>query len=131
MTFSRKILITTLAVAGFYVGASILSRNFRYEYSELISSSFLIYLAAGYLGGRRSGVKCGMLLGSMAGFIDSTIGWFISRIIGPFTEMNIPRPDLAAIEMVIVTTTTMGFLFGLIGAGLWKAFGQSNPGAGG
>jgi hypothetical protein len=131
MSFSRKILIMTIAVAGFDAGASVLSRNFRYEYSGLIWTSFLIYLAAGYLGGRRRGIKCGMLLGSMAGFIDSTIGWFISRMIGPFTEMTIPPLSLPMIVMVVFTTTTIGFVFGLIGACLWKAFGRHNPVAGG
>jgi hypothetical protein len=131
MSFSRKILIMTIAVAGFDAGASVLSRNFRYEYSGLIWTSFLIYLAAGYLGGRRRGIKCGMLLGSMAGFIDSTIGWFISRMIGPFTEMTIPTLTLPMIVMVVFTTTTIGFVFGLIGAGLWKVFGRRNPVAGG
>src|SRR5262245_36070563 len=129
MTFGRKILVTIFAVAGFYAGASALSRSFRYDYSGLISTSFIIYLAAGYLGGRRRGIKCGMLLGSMAGFIDSTIGWFIARMIRPFTEMTIPTPDLAAIQMVVFTTTTMGFVFGLIGACLWKAFYPSASGA--
>jgi hypothetical protein len=131
MTFGRKILITIFAVAGFYAGASVLSRSFRYDYSGLISTSFIIYLAAGYLGGRRRGIKCGMLLGSMAGFIDSTVGWFISRMIGPFAEMTIPTPDLAAIEMVVFTTTAMGFVFGMIGAGIWKAFYRGAPGAAG
>jgi hypothetical protein len=131
MSFSRKILIMTIAVAGFDAGASVLSRSFRYEYSGLIWTSFLIYLAAGYLGGRRRGIKCGMLLGSMAGFIDSTIGWFIWRMIGPFTEMTIPTLTLPMIVMVVFTTTTIGLVFGLIGAGLWKVFGRRNSVAGG
>jgi hypothetical protein len=124
MAFNRKILITIFAVAGFYVVASALSRGLRYEYSSLIWTSFLIYLAAGYLGGRRRGFKCGMLLGSLAGFIDSTIGWFIARTIGPFTEMASQTPSLAVIATVTITTTAIGFVFGLIGAGLWKTFGQ-------
>ena len=131
MPFSRKVLITIIAIAGFYTAASVLSRSSRFEYSGLVSTSFLIYLAAGYAGGRRRGVKCGMLLGSMAGFIDSTIGWFISRVIGPFTEMTFSTPDLASIEMVVFTTTTMGFVFGLIGARLRKTLWQSEPVAGG
>lgn len=125
MAFNRKILITIFAVAGFYVVASMLSRSFRYKYSSLIWISFIIYLAAGYFGGRRRGIKCGMLLGSLAGFIDSTIGWFISRMVGPFTEMSIPTPTLAVMVAVTVTTTAIGFVFGMIGAGLWKAFGQT------
>lgn len=131
MAFSRKILITTFAVVGFYAVAAVLSRSFRYEYSSFIWTSFLIYLAAGYLGGRRRGIRCGMLLGSMAGFIDSTIGWFISRMIGPFTEMAIPTPSLAVMVAVTITTTAIGFVFGMIGAGLWKAFGQSKTVAAG
>ena len=127
MSFSRKILITIIAIAGFYTGASLLSRGFRCEYSGLVSASFLIYIAAGYLGGRRRGVKCGMLLGSMAGFIDSTIGWFISRMIKPLTEMTVSTPDLASVEMIVFTTTTMGFVFGLIGACLWKVLWQNEP----
>jgi hypothetical protein len=131
MAFSRKLLIMTLAVAGFDVVTSVLSKNFRYEYSKLIWTSFLIYLVAGYLGGRRRGIKCGMLLGSLAGFIDSTIGWFILRMIGPFTEMTIPTLTLPTIVMVVVTTTTIGFVFGMIGACLWKALWQRKPVAGG
>jgi hypothetical protein len=131
MAFSRKILITTFAVVGFYAVAAVLSRSFRYEYSSFIWTSFLIYLAAGYLGGRRRGIKCGMLLGSLAGFIDSTIGWFTSRMIGTFTEMTVPTPSLAVMVAVTITTTSIGFVFGIIGAGLWKAFGQSKTVAAG
>jgi hypothetical protein len=125
MAFKSKILITILIVIGFDAVASALSRSFHYDYTRLVWVSFLIYLVVGYWGARNLGITYGVLLGAVAGLADSTIGWFISRMIGPFTKIPIPTLSPAVVAVVILTTTSIGFMFGLIGAGLWRAIGQS------
>jgi thiamine transporter ThiT len=127
MAFRRKILITILIIAGFDTVASMISRSFHYDFSSFAWGSFLIYLAIGYWGARRCGVKYGMSLGALAGLVDSTIGWFISRMIGPFIEMPIPTLTPAVVAPAIVAVTAMGLMFGLIGAGVCKVFGQAKP----
>jgi len=127
MAFRRKILITILIIAGFDAVAAMISRSFHYDFSSFAWVSFLIYLAVGYWGAHRCGAKYGMLLGASAGLVDSTIGWFISRVIGPFIETPIPTLTPAVVASTIVAVTAMGLVFGLIGAGLCKVFGQAKP----
>ena len=125
MAFRRKIPITIFIVVGFDAIASVLSRSFQFDYTRLIWVSLLIYFAVGYWGAHRRGVRYGMLLGALAGLADSTIGWAISRMIGPFIETATPPLDPTVILTVVVTVTMTGFVLGLIGAGLCKVFGQT------
>jgi hypothetical protein len=125
MAFKTKIWLTILVVFGFDAIASILSKGFQFDYTRLRWVSFAIYLAAGYWGAHHRGFTYGMALGSLAGFVDSTIGWFVSRMIGPFTLTRIPSLSPVVVVLVIVTVTVSAFVFGLIGAGLCKIFGQT------
>jgi hypothetical protein len=125
MAFKTKIWLTILVVFGFDAIASILSKGFQFDYTRLRWVSFAIYLAAGYWGAHHRGFTYGMALGSLAGFVDSTIGWFVSRMIGPFTLTRIPSLSPVVVVLTIVTVTASALVFGLIGAGLCKIFGQT------
>jgi hypothetical protein len=125
MAFRSKILVTILVVCGFDAVASALSRIFQFEYTKLAWAPFLIYLALGYWGAQRRGVVHGALLGAIAGLFESTIGWFISRKIGPFIELTLPALTPGVVVIVVITNTALGSVFGLVGASLCKAFGQS------
>lgn len=125
MTFKRKIFVVILVVIGFDVVASLLSRLFRFDYTNLVWVSLLIYLAAGYWGAHYRGFMFGLLLGSLAGLIDSTLGWFVSTAIGPFSSSEIPPVSYSVGRIVIPTVTLLGFVFGLVGAGLCKIFRQA------
>jgi thiamine transporter ThiT len=125
MSFKTKVLITVLVVVGFDTVASFLSRSFHFEYTRLMWVSFLIYLVVGYWGAHRRGFVYGMLLGTIAGLVDSTIGWFVSRMIGPFLQADIPVLGPLVVAMVIIIVTASAFLFGSVGAVLCKVLGQT------
>jgi len=125
MAFKTKIWLTILVVFGFDAIASIFSKGFQFDYTRLRWVSFAIYLVAGYWGAQHRGFTYGIALSSLAGFVDSTIGWFVSRMIGPFTLTRIPSLSPVLVILVIVTVTASAFFFGLIGAGLCKIFGRT------
>lgn len=66
-----------------------------------------------------------MLLGTWAGLVDSTVGWFVSRWIGPFFQTDVPTVRPLVVAIVVTVVTTSGFLLGSIGAVLCKLLGQT------
>jgi hypothetical protein len=127
MTFRGKILVTILAVVTFDALASSLSRVFQFDYTNLVWASFLLYAVAGYWGAHRRGFIFGTVLGALAGLTDSTLGWFVSTWIEPFSRTGIPPVNLPLMLIVMIAVTTIGVVFGLFGAGLCKIFGQAEP----
>lgn len=125
MTFKSKILVTIVVIVGFDAVASWASRVLQFDYTNLVWVSLVIYLAAGYWGAHRRGFLFGLLLGSLAGLADSTIGWWVSTSIRPFSRTEIPPLDLSLQLIVLITVSALGFVFGLAGAGLCKIFGQA------
>jgi len=125
MPFKTKILITVLVIVGFDTVASFLSSVFQFDYTRLMWLSFLIYVVVGYWGAHRQGFVYGMLLGTFAGLVDSTIGWFVSRMIGPFLRTDIPVLSPVVVAMVIIIVTASAFLFGSVGAALCKVSRQT------
>jgi hypothetical protein len=125
MSFKTKILVTLFLVVGFDALGSFLSRSFHFEYTRLMWVSFLIYVLVGNWGAHRRGFVYGMLLGTFAGLVDSTIGWFVSRMIGPFLQTDIAVIGPLVVVIVIVVVTATAFLFGSVGAVLCTVFGQT------
>lgn len=125
MPFKAKILITILAIVGFDALASILSRISQFEYTRLMWVSFLIYVVVGYWGAYRHGFLYGILLGALAGVTDSTLGWFVSSMIGPFLQPPIPSLGPLLIAIAVIIVTVMAFACSSIGAGLCKLFGHT------
>jgi hypothetical protein len=125
MSFKNKILIAALLVVGFDAAASLFSRRFHFEYTRFMWVSFLIYVLVGYWGAYRRGFVYGMLLGTLAGFVEATIGWYVSRMIGPFVQADIPVLSPLLVATVIIIVTGTAFLFGSIGAVLCSAFGRT------
>src|SRR5882672_1724154 len=125
MTFKKKILITIAVVVGFDVIASLASRLLQFDYTNLVWVSLAIYLAAGYWGALRRGFLFGLLLGALAGLTDSTIGWWVSTMIRPFSRMGIPPLGLSLQFIILIIVTPLAFGFGLVGAGICKILGQT------
>jgi len=125
MTFKGKVLVTILMIIGFDVIASLASRFLQFDYTYLVWVSLVIYLTAGYWGAHRRGFLFGLMLGSLAGLADSTIGWWVSTSIRPFSSTEIPPLDSSLQLIVLITVTILGFGFGFVGAGLCKVFGQA------
>jgi hypothetical protein len=124
MSFKNKLLIAALLVVGFDTVASLFSRSFQFEYTRFMWISFLIYFLVGYWGAYRKGFVYGMLLGTFAGFVEATIGWYVSRKIGPFVQNDLATLSPLIIAIGIIIATTTAFLFGSIGAGVSSAFGR-------
>lgn len=120
MSFKSKILITFVVIVGFDAVASFVSRSFQLDYTNSLWFSFFLYVAAGFWGAHRRGVAYGMLLGTLAGFADSTFGWFVSRSIGAFVPNREPSLEPFMIAIVVIVVTLWGFTLGSVGALLCK-----------
>src|SRR6266581_7232186 len=125
MTFKKKILITIAVVVGFDVVASLASRLLQFDYANLILVSLAIYLGAGYWGAHRRGFLFGLLLGALAGLTDSTIGWWVSTLVRPYSRMGIPALDLSLQFIILIIVTPLAFGIGFVGAGICKILGQT------
>ena len=125
MSFKTKILFAVLAIVSFDGLASFISRITQFEYTRLMWVSFLIYVLVGYWGAYRRGFVYGMALGAVAGLTDSTLGWFVSRMIGPFLQTPAPSLGPVLVAIVIIIVTGSAFVFGSLGAGLCKLLGQT------
>jgi len=125
MRFKTKILITLLAIVAFDAIASFLSRAFHVDYTNFIWLSFLLYIAIGFWGAHRKGFVYGMVLGTFAGLVDSTLGWFVSRMVGPFLRTDIPKLEPLIIAIVIIVVTASAFALGSLGALLCKLLGRT------
>ncbi len=77
------ILLASLFVMVLDTLGSLISRISGFPYPCLAPISFLIYAIAGFLVARRSSLWMSLLAGVIIGFVDATIGWTISWIIGP------------------------------------------------
>ena len=125
MPFNTKIIITALGIVGFDAVASFLSRSLQFEYTRLMWVSFLIYVVLGYWGAHRKGLIYGVLLATVAGVADSTIGWSISRMIGPFLEAGSPSLNPLVITIAVIIVIALASFFGLVGAALCKVVGHT------
>lgn len=126
MAFKNKVLVAALVIVGFDAVASFLSRSLQFDYTRLMWFSLLIYIVLGYWGARHAGLIYGVLLATVIGTIDSTIGWFISKMIGPFLQAGNPSSSLPAIALIIIIVIGFSCLCGLVGALLCKGLGQTH-----
>ncbi len=127
MSFATKVLITCLAVVAFDALASLLSRLLQFEYANFMWLSFLIYVVVGFWGAFARGFLYGMLLGTIAGFTDSTVGWFVSRMIGPFIQPKVPPLAAVLVVFVVVVVTASAFALGSLGAALCALLKRTRP----
>jgi hypothetical protein len=116
MSFKVKILITCCGIVAFDAVASVLSRIFQLQYTKFAVGSLLIYVVAGFLGAFRRGFFYGLLLGAIAGFTGSTVGWLVSQKIGPFMEPPMPSLDAGLIAITVVIVTLLAVAVSSVGA---------------
>ena len=111
--FFLIILIGAFAVLVFDTIGSLASRNFGFPYYWLTVGSFLIYAGVGLAASKYNGLMYAPLAAGIVGLIDSTLGWYISWVIGP------GRPeiemDLMQIFTAIIFVTVLASLFGFVG----------------
>ena len=109
-------LTIAITVVAFDVMFSLVSKALQINYVDFIFGSWILYAAAGFFVCRYLTFPEGILGGAVAGLSDSTAGWAVSSLIGPY--MSQPQPDLSPvlILIVIVVVTGSGAFLGLVGA---------------
>jgi hypothetical protein len=108
MTSSTKIaLLGSITVVLFDAVAVSLARIMNYPYSRAMIGSFIIYGVYGYLAERStpSPLRAAALIGMLLGITDATIGWGVSRAVGPGRVSGL-TPATWLITAVLVTGTS-------------------------
>lgn len=108
------VLSGALAVILFDTLASFISRKFQISYGLFSIGSFFIYICVGFFGAKYGDLMRAVIIAGIIGVIDSTIGWYISWIIGP-GQTNIEL-TVVNIASIIIFVTITALLFGLVGA---------------
>lgn len=107
------ILIGAFAVLIFDTIGSLASRNFGFPYYWLTVGSFLIYAGVGLAASKYNGLMYAPLAGGIVSLIDSTLGWYISWVIGPGRPAA--EMDSTAIISAVIFVTLLGIVIGFIG----------------
>lgn len=82
----KVVLVGSCAVVAFDGLASVASLAFHFPYARATVGSCLLYLAIGFLAARARGtqrIRVAAFAGAACGLVDSSLGWWISAIIGP------------------------------------------------
>jgi hypothetical protein len=92
---------------------SIAARQFGFAYGSLRIISWLLWFGTGFFAARYTSVSLSPLAGGIVALIDSTVGWYISWLIGP----GRPRSEIdnMRIGQIISIVTLKGAALGLIG----------------
>lgn len=113
-------LTVILAIGIFDLLASLASRMFLFDYTNLSWVSWCLYSIAGFVGCKRLGFLGGIAAGLAAGFGDATLGWFLSTLIGPYVPSGPHQFGILVVIFTVVMVSALGVFFGLIGAALAK-----------
>ncbi|HEX8246684.1 MAG TPA: hypothetical protein VF599_00750 [Pyrinomonadaceae bacterium] len=115
-----KAVVSTILFGSFLVIifdtlASLFSLHFQINYGWFGFGSLLIYIYVGFCCAKYGSLLWSAIGGGILGLVDSTIGWYISWIIGPGNPgVEISAPEIfATIIFVTATTIPFGFLGGL------------------
>jgi hypothetical protein len=117
-------LVVVGAILLFDASASGLSRTLQIDYVKLFWVSFSLYFAAGYFGCRYFDLLTGLGGGFVAGLTDSTVGWLVSSVIGPYTSTPQPQYVVATVLFTVILVSVLGAFVGLIGALVSKIIGR-------
>lgn len=110
------IAVGLLAVTFIDVFGSITSRKWKYNYAYLSPLSFAVYTAIGYYITPKFSMNLALILGSLVGMYDATIGWKLAILLnanmGSQKDAALKRDSLSRVIFMIIVAT----LFGVIGA---------------
>jgi hypothetical protein len=121
-------LAVILAVTLFDLIATLASRMFVFDYTNLFWASWCLYFTAGFVGCKRLGFIGGITAGLVAGFGDATLGWFLSTAVGPYLPNRPPQQyGIVIVGITIIIVSTLGTFFGLCGAALYKLLSRGRP----
>jgi hypothetical protein len=113
--WQRIVVIGAVAILAFDIVASFASRLTGFPYIYASVGSWLIYAGVGYFAAKVTGlVGRAALAAGMVGFVESTLGWGVSRVIGPVAPD--PSPDLPLVVTLAVTSVLVVVIASAIGA---------------
>lgn len=110
------LLIGSLSVLIFDTLGSFASKYFQVNYILFIFGSVLIYASTGYFSARYGSLIFAIFISAIVGLIDSTLGWYISWLLGPGRvdfELNSAN-IISTVFFVICLSAVFGFIGGLI-----------------
>ena len=110
----QTLLIGALAVLAFDLIGSILSRAIGFDYTLLAFGSLVIYAAVGIFASRDF-FLLGPIAAGIVGLVDSTLGWYLSWVIGPGKVEDL-SPEIALLTVLFVTAEAT--VTGLLAAGV-------------
>jgi hypothetical protein len=113
---SQFFLAVAATIILFDVFGALASKSLNFAYPNLVWGSWSIYLISGFIGRKLYGFPSGILVGLIAGFVESTIGWALSTIIGPYLPFEKPHYSFLEISIIIAVVTVQGAILGGIGA---------------
>jgi len=120
----RIVLIGWLTVGLFDALGSIASKQFNFNYTLLVTISFIIYCVFGFWGTKEKTLGTGVLIAAAIGFFDSTIGWEISMFFKANTGNLKNDPSIGVWIITVLVVTGLAALCGLAGGGLAKAMNR-------
>ena len=112
----RPILVGCVTIVAFDAVGATAARHFDFNYSYLAPISFAIYAATAFLAVRESGnTTLGAVAGATVAFVDATLGWTASWLIGPGAADESSRGEVVMTAIVVVAIgTTLGFIAGRV-----------------
>lgn len=126
MTTVRYVwLVCGLAILILDTIGSLAARRWGFAYGSLAPISYILYFCAGVGAGRLKGIGSGGLAGAVTGLVDATLGWSISRALGPGLG-TAPQTTPVAVVLVALGVVFTGWVLGLLGGVIGKVVHQSS-----
>ena len=125
-TWGRVELVDTNSFAGFVarwagvvlvfdVAASLTSLGTGLPYGWFTIGSVVIYLATGYMGAPRFGVRSAVVATVLVALVDATLGWAVSWFIGPGQPQDSGASTSALLISGAIGALIFGGITGLLG----------------
>ena len=108
------VLFGLLATVTFDALASVASRALSFWYPYATIGSWPIYATVGLLAGRAASVRAAAVAGAAVGFVETTLRWAVSWLIGP-GRVGADTLTVGAVAITIVLVTLVGAGIGALG----------------
>jgi hypothetical protein len=112
-----------LSIVLFDLVASLASRVFGFPYGYATLGSLLIYASIGFVAARRVDVAAAATASAAVGFVEATLGWAISWLIGP-GRLPSGTPSLGRIANTVLIVTLIGAAIGALGGIIGQRSGR-------
>jgi hypothetical protein len=119
----RIVVLGAISILAFNVVASVSSKFTGIPYTYAVIGSALIYFAVGFFAVRASeSVGMAALAAGLVGLVEATLGWRLSKLIGPVVPAEPVADDpirtfavVATVVMVSAIAVAIGAVGGMVG----------------